>query len=108
MAASWEATDWRQILGYYDLLVGRSSSPVAALNRAAAVAMLDGPAAGLRELDALSGLERYHLRSALRGELLRQLDRPEEAATEFELALKLGGSEPERRLLLAKLAACRA
>jgi RNA polymerase sigma-70 factor (ECF subfamily) len=109
-AASWSATDWPQILEYYDLLVARNASPVIALNRAVAVAMVAGPDNGLRALDELTDLDpqRYYLLPALRGELLRQLERRDEAALEFELALATGCSEPEQRLLQRKLADCRA
>jgi len=106
-AATWEETDWAAILHWYDLLVARSPSPIVRLNRAVAVAKLQGPAAGLREVDALRharALANYHLLPALRGELLRQLERTEEARAAFREALDLCRCGPERAFLERKLA----
>ncbi|WP_062344422.1 RNA polymerase sigma factor [Herbidospora yilanensis] len=102
-----EPTDWPQIVSLYDVLRSLAPSPVVDLNRAVAVAMRDGPEAGLALLDALAGeprLRGLHVYPAARGELLRRLGRPAEAAGAFREALELVGSEPERRHLLARLA----
>jgi len=79
-------------------------SPLVALNRAVAVAMVDGPAAGLALLDELAGLDAYHLLHATRADLLRQLGRPAEAATAYRRALDLVGNDPERSFLTRRLA----
>jgi RNA polymerase sigma-70 factor (ECF subfamily) len=110
-AESFERTDWARILSLYDLLAGLDPSPVVLLNRAVAVAMVRGPAAGLSEVDAVGGheaLQRYYLLPAVRGELLRRSDDQAGAAACFEEALELTSSLPERRFLLKKLDACRA
>jgi RNA polymerase sigma-70 factor (ECF subfamily) len=104
-----ELTDWPQIVGLYDLLSTRSPGPVVALNRAVAVAMRDGPAAGLVLIDAM--LERgelvdYQPAHASRAELLRRLGRVEEARSSYERALALTHQEPERRYLARRLAEC--
>ena len=102
-----ENTDWRQITRLYDLLAERHSSPVVELNRAAAVAMADGPARGLELLDALEsrgGLADYYLLPAARADLLRRLGRWEEAAATYRRALPLVANEPERRFLERRLA----
>ncbi|WP_198169482.1 RNA polymerase sigma factor [Herbidospora daliensis] len=101
-----EPTDWPQIVGLYDVLRSLTPSPVVDLNRAVAVAMRDGPEAGLALLDDLAGeprLRGLHVFPAARGELLRRLGRPAEAARAFREALELAGSEPERRHLRARL-----
>jgi len=105
-AVSAGATDWAQIVALYDVLARVQPSPVVQLNRAVAVAMRDGPAAGLVLVDAiLAGgeLDGYHLAHASRGELCRRLGRNGEARAAFARALELAGSEPERRLLRRRL-----
>jgi len=105
-AADAEATSWRQIVGFYDLLVRVSPSPVVELNRAVAVAMRDGPRAGLDLVDALlegGELDDYHLVHSTRAELCRRLGRAEEARAAYERALGLTRQEPERRLLERRL-----
>ena len=109
-ADSFEATDWAQIAALYDLLERLSPSPVIELNRAVAVAMRDGPEAGLARIDSLiSGdrLDRFHLLHAARADLLRRAGRLEEAADAYERALALEQSAPERRYLVRRLAEVR-
>jgi RNA polymerase sigma-70 factor (ECF subfamily) len=99
-------TDWAQIVGLYDVLLRAAPSPVVELNRAAAVAMRDGPAAGLALMDALLArgeLTSYHPAQAARAELLRRLGRTAEAAEGFRAALALARQEPERRLIERRL-----
>ena len=96
------ATDWSQIVGLYDLLARAESSPVIELNRAVAIAMRDGPEAGLSLIDALlarGDLEHYHLAYAARADLCRRLGRTEAARASYERALSLTEQEPERRFL---------
>jgi RNA polymerase sigma-70 factor, ECF subfamily len=101
-----EDTDWPQIAGFYGLLVALQPSPVVELNRAAAVAMADGPESGLRLLDPLAAdLERYQPFHAARAELLRRAGRPGEAATSYRRALELTANDAERRFLERRLAA---
>lgn len=105
-AADVTSTDWPQIVALYDVLLGLVPSPVVALNRAAAVAMRDGPQAGLALLDALAGeprLRGYHLYPATRADLLRRLGRFPEAAAAYQEALDLVGTEPERAHLRRRL-----
>jgi RNA polymerase sigma-70 factor, ECF subfamily len=107
-AATAASTDWTQIVGLYDVLLRASPSPVIELNRAVAVAMRDGPAAGLRLIDDL--LERdeltgYHLSHAARAELCRRLGDSRGAETAYRRALELVRQEPERRFLERRLAA---
>jgi RNA polymerase sigma-70 factor (ECF subfamily) len=100
-------TDWNEIVGLYDLLFRTDDSPVVELNRAVAVAMRDGPAAGLRLIDAIldrGELTAYRLAHAARAELSRRLGRTAEARAGFERALALTKQEPERRLLERRLA----
>lgn len=92
------ATDWRQILQLYDHLMAVAPSPVAALNRAVAVAETEGPARAL-ELVATLDLGRYHVLHAVRADLLRRLGRTAEAAAAYGLAAELAGSETERAYL---------
>jgi RNA polymerase sigma-70 factor (ECF subfamily) len=102
------ATDWEQIASLYDVLARVDPSPVVALNRAAAVAMRDGPAAGLVLIDeilARGELADYHLAHSARAELCRRLGRNAEARTSYERALALTRLEPERRFLEGRLAA---
>jgi RNA polymerase sigma-70 factor, ECF subfamily len=100
-AASVETTDWPQIVGLYDVLRDIAPSPVVELNRAVAIAMVNGPEAGLRLLDDLagSGLDQYHLLHAARGRLLDLLGRYREAAGAYRSALEYVGNEPERAFL---------
>jgi RNA polymerase sigma-70 factor, ECF subfamily len=101
------ATDWAEIVGLYDALARAEPSPVVALNRAVAVAMRDGPAAGLALIDALlagGDLADYHLAHAARAELCRRLGRMAEARAAYERALSLARQEPERRFLMQRLA----
>jgi RNA polymerase sigma-70 factor (ECF subfamily) len=105
-AADLAGTDWPQVVALYDVLLAVAPSPVVALNRAAAVAMRDGPEAGLALLDGLAGeprLRAYHLYPATRAELLRRLGRDAEAADAYREALALVGSEPERAHLRRRL-----
>jgi RNA polymerase sigma-70 factor (ECF subfamily) len=100
------ATDWAQIVGLYDVLARADPSPVVELNRAAAVAMRDGPAAGLALIDALlarGDLADYHLAHSARADLLRRLGRSTEARAAYELALGLTRQAPERRFLERRL-----
>jgi RNA polymerase sigma-70 factor (ECF subfamily) len=100
-------TDWRQITALYARLFVQAPSPVVMLNHAVAVAMSEGPAEGLRLLDALttSGLlEGYHLLPAARGDLLRRLGRRGEAAAAYQQALQQAGNEADRRFLQRRLA----
>ncbi|WP_119731403.1 RNA polymerase sigma factor [Thermomonospora amylolytica] len=90
-----EATDWRQILQLYDLLLSMTPTPVVALNRAVAVAEVEGPAAALALVDDLS-LDRYHLFHAIRADLLTRLGRTAEAADAYERAIVLTHNETER------------
>ncbi len=101
------ATDWRRITALYDLLAQVQPSPVVELNRAVAVAMRDGPAAGLELIDELLArgeLEEYHLAHAARADLCRRLGRRDEARAAYERALQLARQEPERRFLARRLA----
>ncbi|MDQ0012238.1 RNA polymerase sigma-70 factor (ECF subfamily) [Variovorax boronicumulans] len=100
------ATDWPQIVGLYDVLLRLDPSPVAELNRAAAIAMRDGPAAGLALIDALLArgeLADYHLAHGARAELCRRLGRIDEARTAYERALSLAHQLPERQFLERQL-----
>ncbi len=97
-AATAAATDWRQILALYDQLLAVAPSPVAALNRAVAVAEVNGPQAALGVLDDLP-LERYHLCHAIRADLLRRLGRDEDAALAYDAAIELAGNATERAFL---------
>lgn len=102
-----EATDWSQIVGLYDVLERAEPSPVVELNRAVAVAMRDGPAAGLALVDAILGrgdLTDYRLAHAARADLCRRLGNKSEARASYERALALTRQEPERRFLERRLA----
>jgi RNA polymerase sigma-70 factor (ECF subfamily) len=106
-APSAAATDWAQIVGLYDVLLRMDPSPVISLNRAVAVAMRDGPAAGLvlvDELFAQGELPDYHLAHAVRADLCRRLGKNAEARGSYERALSLARQEPERRFLKQRLA----
>jgi RNA polymerase sigma-70 factor (ECF subfamily) len=100
-------TDWRQIVGLYDVLLRVVPSPVVELNRAVAVAMRDGPAAGLELVDAILArgqLADYHLAHATRADLCRRLGRNDDARSSYQLALSNARQEPERRFLERRLA----
>jgi RNA polymerase sigma-70 factor (ECF subfamily) len=95
-------TDWRQIVGLYDVLARIEPSPVIELNRAAAIAMLDGPEAGLRLIDAIldrGDLTDYQFAYSAKGELCRRLGRRDEARAAYARALALARQGPERRFL---------
>ena len=102
-----DATDWARIVALYDVLLSAERSPVVELNRAVAVAMRDGPAAGLALIDGLmSGgeLSSYHLAHAARADLCRRLGRTSEARAAYRRALALTQQTPERRFLERRLA----
>jgi RNA polymerase sigma-70 factor (ECF subfamily) len=101
------ATDWRQIAGLYDVLFRADPSPVVELNRAAAIAMRDGPAAGLALVDAIldrGDLADYALAHSARADLCRRLGRAEDARASYRRALALTRQEPQRRFLERRLA----
>ncbi len=109
-APSSAATDWDQIVALYDLLARTEPSPVIELNRAVAVAMRDGPAAGLTLIDAILArgeLENYHLAHAARADFCRRLGRTADARNAYERALSLTHQGPERRFLERRLEALR-
>ena len=100
------ATNWREAAGLYDLLLRLRTSPVIELNRAAAIAMAEGYAQGLELMDELRArgvLRGYAPLHSARGELLRRLGKREAAGEAFETALRLAGTEPERRFLRKRL-----
>jgi RNA polymerase sigma factor (sigma-70 family) len=102
-------TDWNRIVALYDALVELTQSPVVELNRAVAVSMAFGPAAGLELVDALvdePALKSYHLLPSVRGDLLAKLGRSDEARREFERAALLTQNARERELLLSRARAC--
>jgi RNA polymerase sigma-70 factor (ECF subfamily) len=106
-APSVSATDWGQIVGLYDVLLRVDPSPVVELNRAVAMAMRDGPEAGLALIDAIlarGDLAEYHLAHAARADMCRRLGRKEEARNSYARALSLTQQEPERRFLERRLA----
>ncbi|MGC3967235.1 MAG: RNA polymerase sigma factor [Pirellulales bacterium] len=106
-AATAAATDWGQIVALYDVLLGDGQSPIVELNRAVAVAMRDGPAAGLALVDEIlrrGELNKYHLAHAARADFCRRLGRTADAQTAYEQALALAQQEPERRYLQRRLA----
>jgi RNA polymerase sigma-70 factor, ECF subfamily len=101
-------TDWNEIVGLYDLLLRATPSPIIALNRSVAVAMRDGPEAGLSELDRLLAdgeLDKYQLAHAARADFCRRLGRHQEARVSYQRAIKLTQQEPARRFLEKRLAA---
>ncbi len=105
-APSSAATDWSQIVAFYDLLFQAHPSPVVELNRAVAIAMRDGPIAGLDLIDAIltrGELGNYHLAHAARADLFRRLGRTADARASYERALSLTQQEPERRFLNRRL-----
>ena len=104
-----EETDWAQIVALYSELARRMPSPVVELNRAVALAMAFGPAAGLELVDTLTSepsLENYHLLPSVRGDLLKKLGRTDEARAEFERAASLTRNTRERELLIGRARAC--
>jgi RNA polymerase sigma-70 factor (ECF subfamily) len=106
-AASADATDWNEIVGIYDALLRIEPSPVVELNRAVAVAMRDGPSAGLALVDAIlarGDLDQYHLAHAARADLCRRLGRNGDARASYQRAVALARQEPERRFLERRLA----
>jgi RNA polymerase sigma factor (sigma-70 family) len=106
-AVRFEDTDWSAIAALYRQLMALTPSPVVELNRAVAVSMSDGPAAGLTLVDALvdeAALKNYHLLPSVRGDLLERLGRREEARAEFERAASMTHNQREKELLLAKIA----
>lgn len=108
-AKSFAETDWERILTYYDLLLMKDHSPIVALNRAVAIAMIQGPAAGLNEVDLIKDLpplKSYYLLPATMAELNRRLGNLVNAKILYEQALELVGTEPERRLILKRIKAC--
>ena len=105
-AESTAATDWRQIVALYNQLVRIQPSPVAYLNRAVAIAMCDGPEAGLKHIDAVlehGELANYYLAHSARAELYRRLGRTAEARASYERALALTQQEPERQFLQERI-----
>ncbi len=105
-AESVAATDWRQIVSLYDRLVRIQPSPVVQLNRAVAIAMCDGPEAGLQHIDALlehGELANYYLAHSARADMYRRLGRTAEARTSYEKALALTQQEPERQFLQERI-----
>jgi RNA polymerase sigma-70 factor (ECF subfamily) len=107
-AATARETDWNQIVLLYDLLLRFGPSPVIELNRAVAIAVRDGPAAGLELVDALlarGDLADYHLAHATRADLCRRLGRTEDARAAYQVALSLAQQDPERRFLAKRLSA---
>jgi predicted RNA polymerase sigma factor len=104
-AATAADTDWPRIVGFYELLLRITPSPIVALNRAVAVSMASGPATGLALVDALTterALAGYHLLPSVRGDLLAKLGRNREARAEFERAAGLTRNEREKAMLLAR------
>jgi len=96
------STDWAEIVGLYDILLAMQPSPVIELNRAVALSMRDGPAAGLAQVDAIlarGDLQDYHLAYAARADFCRRLERRAEAREAYQRALTLARLEPERRFL---------
>jgi RNA polymerase sigma-70 factor (ECF subfamily) len=105
-ASTASATDWAQIVGLYDVLLRADPSPVIELNRAAAIAMRDGPEAGLALIDAIlvrGDLTDYHLAHAARGDLCRRMGRVAEAIGAYNRALELATQAPERRFITRRL-----
>jgi RNA polymerase sigma-70 factor (ECF subfamily) len=105
-ARSRTETNWSEIVHFYDILLRLEPTPIVELNRAAAIAMRDGPAAGLALMDAI--LERgdlvdYRFAHAARADMYRRLGRRAEARSAYETALGLTSQEPERRFLLSRI-----
>ncbi len=105
-AESTASTDWRQIVAIYNQLVRIQPSPIAHLNRAVAIAMRDGPEAGLKHIDAVlehGELANYHLAHSARADMCRRLGRTAEARSSYERALALTQQEPERQFLRERI-----
>jgi RNA polymerase sigma-70 factor (ECF subfamily) len=105
-AESVAATDWRQIVALYDQLLRIQSSPVVQLNRAVAIAMRDGPEAGLAHIDTVlehGELANYYLAHSARADMYRRLGRTSEARASYEKALALTQQEPERQFLQERI-----
>jgi RNA polymerase sigma-70 factor (ECF subfamily) len=103
-ADSFEATDWPQIVALYDHLFSVMPTPVVALNRAIAIAEIEGPGAALTEIDAIApALDTYHLMHAARGTMLRRLGRRDAAQAAFERAAHLAATDPDRRFLAQQI-----
>jgi RNA polymerase sigma-70 factor (ECF subfamily) len=92
-------TDWRQIVWLYDQLLSIAPTPIVALNRAVAVAEIDGPAAALALVDRLDGLDGYYLFHAIRADLLKRLGRNDEAVRAYDAAIARTDNAPERAFL---------
>jgi RNA polymerase sigma-70 factor (ECF subfamily) len=106
-SATAEGTDWSEIVGLYDVLLRIEPSPVVELNRAVAVAMRDGPEAGLALVDGIlerGDLRDYHLAHAARADFCRRLGRTAQARASYQRAAALARQEPERRFLDRRLA----
>jgi len=104
-----EETDWARIVSLYGMLAQLTPSPIIELNRAVAVSMADGPAAGLELIDKLTAdpvLQSYHLLPSVRGDFLFKLGRVSEARSEFERAASLTQNARERTFLLGRARAC--
>ena len=104
-APSTDATEWPRIAALYGELLTVTPSPVVALNHAVAVAMTDGPAAGLALIDGIAGLDRYHLWHAARADLLNRLGRGDDAAAAYRRAHELAANPADRRFLAGRLLA---
>lgn len=103
-ASSFDATDWSQIVGLYDHLLALMPTAVVALNRAIAIAEVDGPEAGLTAIDAIANeLDEYHLMHAARGTMLGRLGHGSSAAVAFERAHQLAPTEPDRQFLTERI-----
>jgi len=105
-APNFASTDWEEVVGLYDVLSRVDPSPVIELNRAVAIAMRDGPEAGLALVDTIldrGDLADYHLAHSARADLCRRLGRTAEARTSYQRALELARQEPERRFLERRL-----
>jgi RNA polymerase sigma-70 factor (ECF subfamily) len=109
VAPSYTETDWQRILSHYDALLAMTSSPVVALNRTVALAMVHGPQAALAELarvQALRGMASYHLLHATSASLHEQIGDGKRAAADYERALALTANQAERRFLARKRGEC--
>jgi RNA polymerase sigma-70 factor (ECF subfamily) len=109
VAPSYAATNWQQILSYYDELISLTRSPIVALNRTVALSMLNGVEAGIKELESLGNLpaiQSYYLLPATLADFYLQKGERQKAAEYYQQALALVSTEPERRFLLRKLKAC--
>ena len=105
-AESAVATDWRQIVALYDRLLRIQPSPIVQLNRAVAIAMCEGPEAGLAHIDAVlehGELANYYLAHSARADMYRRLGRTAEARSSYEKALSLTQQEPERQFLQERI-----